>query len=173
MKEGKLVRLCPRYKDGVIVVGGRARRWMQATWNRQEFILLPQNHRLSQLIALNEHAKSGHLGVASTVARIRSRFWIINVQKVVKSICNKCIKCRKKFNMLCGQAMKDLPIERLQLSPPFTNVGVDFFRLFTIKGEVQSESEENATESFLHALFLGLSMWISAVIILLLVSYKS
>ena len=30
VKEGKLVRLCPRYKDGVIVVGGRARRWMQA-----------------------------------------------------------------------------------------------------------------------------------------------
>ena len=70
VKEGKLVRLCPRYKDGVIV-GGMARRWMQATWNKKEFILLPQEHRLSQLIALDEHAKSGHLGVASTVTRIR------------------------------------------------------------------------------------------------------
>ena len=133
VKEKKLVRLCPRYKNGIIVVGGRAERWMQATWNRQEFILLPHTHRLSQLIAEREHAKSGHLGVASTVARIRSRFWIINVQKIVKSICNKCVKCRKKFK-------KELPIETLQPSPPFTNLGVDFFGPFMIRGEVQKRT---------------------------------
>ena len=47
---------------------------------------------------------------------------------------------QKKFKMLCSQAMKDLPKERLQPSPPFTNVGVDFFGLFTIKGEVQKRT---------------------------------
>ena len=109
VKEGKLLRLCLRYRNGIIVVGGRAERWMQATWNKQEFILLPHNHRLSHWIAESEHAKDGHLGVSSTVAKIRSRFWIINVRKIVKSICNKCIKCRKKFKMLCSQAIKDLP----------------------------------------------------------------
>lgn len=31
VKEGKLLRLCPRYRNGIIVVGGRAERWMQAT----------------------------------------------------------------------------------------------------------------------------------------------
>ena len=146
VKEGKLLRLCPRYRNGIIVVGGRAEHWMQATWNKQEFILLPHNHRLSHLIAESEHAKGGHLGVSSTVAKIRSRFWIINVQNIVKSICNKCIKCRKKFKMLCGQAMKDLPVERLQPSPPFTNVGVDFFGPFTIKGEVQKRTRQKFIE---------------------------
>ena len=87
VQAGKLVRLCPKYRDGLIVVGGRAERWMQATWNRQEFILLPHNHRFSQLIAEDEHRKGGHLGVAATVARIRSRFWITNLQRIVKSIC--------------------------------------------------------------------------------------
>lgn len=140
VKDGKLVKLCPKYKNGVIVVGGRAERWMQATWNKQEFILLPYAHRLSRLIAEDEHAKGGHLGAASTVARIRSRFWIINVQKMVKSICNKCVKCRKKFKKLCGQIMKNLPLERLQPSPPFTNIGVDFFGPFAIKGEVQKRT---------------------------------
>ena len=33
--------------------------------------------------------------------------------------------------------MKELPLERLQPSPPFTNLGVEFFGPFTIKGEVQ------------------------------------
>ena len=37
-------------------------------------------------------------------------------------------------------SMKDLPVERLQLSPPFTNVGVDFFGPFAIKGEVQKRT---------------------------------
>lgn len=50
-------------------------------------------------------------------AQSRSRFWIISVPTMVKSICNKCVKCRKKFRKLCGQSMKDLPIERLQPSP--------------------------------------------------------
>ena len=42
--------------------------------------------------------------------------------------------------MLCSEAMKDLPVERLHSSPPFTNVGVDFFGPFTIKGEVQKRT---------------------------------
>ena len=137
VQAGKFVRLCPKYKDGLIVVGGRAERWMQATWNRQEFILLPHNHRFSQLIAENEHKKGGHLGVAATVARIRSRFWVTNLQRIVKSICFKCVTCRRKFQKLSGQIMSNLPLERLQPSPPFSNVGVDFFGPFTIRGEVQ------------------------------------
>ena len=35
VKEGNLIKLCPKYKNGLIVVGGRAERWMQATWNKQ------------------------------------------------------------------------------------------------------------------------------------------
>ena len=93
VKEGKLLRLCPRYRNEIIGGGGRAERWVQATWNKQEFILLPHNHRLSHLIAESEHANGGHLGASSTVAKIRSWFWIINVRKIVQSICNKCIKC--------------------------------------------------------------------------------
>ena len=73
VKKGELKKLCPRYDKGIIVVGGRCSRWNEATWNKQEFILLPHDHPLSSLIALNEHTKSGHLGMSSTIAKIRSR----------------------------------------------------------------------------------------------------
>lgn len=43
---------------------------MQATQNRQTFILPLLNHRLLQLIAEDEHRKGGHLDVAATVAII-------------------------------------------------------------------------------------------------------
>jgi len=91
---------------------------MQATWNRQEFILLPHNHQFSQLIAEDEHRKGGHLGVAATAARIRSWFWITNLQRMVKSICFKCVTCKRKFQRLSGQIMSNLPWKRLQLSLP-------------------------------------------------------
>ena len=39
----QFVKLNPQIDDrGVIVVGGRTERWMQATWNRQRFTLLPK-----------------------------------------------------------------------------------------------------------------------------------
>ena len=48
-------RLCPSSKDGVIVVGGRGKRWIEVTWNHEEFILLPYDHRLTLLIAERTH----------------------------------------------------------------------------------------------------------------------
>ena len=39
-----LPQLKPHVEDGVVLVGGRAERWMEATWNRQKFILLPKGH---------------------------------------------------------------------------------------------------------------------------------
>ena len=74
---GKYVKLCPKNKDDIIVVGRRTERWMASTWNRQEFILLPSDHRFSYLVAVSEHQQIGHLGVGATIARILSKFWII------------------------------------------------------------------------------------------------
>ena len=101
-------------------------------------------HPLCHLIAEKEDVESSHLGSASTVTRIRSRFWVTNVQKMVNTICNKCAKCRKKFKKLCGQSMKELPRERLQPSPPFTNLYRSRF-LWPVHNQRRS-SETNAKE---------------------------
>ena len=134
---GKYVKLCPKSKYDIIVVGGRTERWMASTWNRQEFILLPNDHRLSYLVAVSEHQQIGHLGGGATIARIRSKFGIIGIRKLVKSIIGKCIKCKKKFKRLSSQVMGVLPLERLNPCPPFSAVGIDYFGPYTIKGEVQ------------------------------------
>ena len=33
VERGRLKGLCPRFQDGIIIVGGRTERWMAATWN--------------------------------------------------------------------------------------------------------------------------------------------
>ena len=138
VRSAEYIKLLPRIKDEIIVVGGRTERWMASTWNKQEFVLLPFSHRLSYLVALTEHYMCGHLGVNATIARIRSKYWIIRVRVLVKQIVSKCIFCCKKRKSLCTQVMGQLPLERIQPSPPFSLTGVDFFGSYTIKGEVQN-----------------------------------
>ena len=131
------VKLCPKLKDNIVVVGGRTERWMASTWNRQEFVLLPFEHRFAFLISEKEHQLGGHLGVAATIARIRLRYWIIGIRKLVKRVVADCVICRKKFKRLSTQVMGQLPIERIKPSPPFSATGIDFFGPYIIKGEVQ------------------------------------
>ena len=122
MKSGKLKKLCPQFKDDIIVVGGRAERWMASTWNKQQFILLPYNHRFSRLVAEQKHRQLGHLGVAATVASVRSKYWIIRIRKLVTNITKECVGCKKKYERLCGQVMSNLPLERLKPAPPFLSL---------------------------------------------------
>ena len=133
----KYKKLLPTLENGVIVVGGRAEKWLYATWNREKFVLLPANHRFSRLISERGHRESGHLGVESTVAMIRSRYWIIGIRRIVRSIISQCKVCKIKFKRLASQKMSPLPIERIKPSPAFQNVGLDYFGPFQVKGEVQ------------------------------------
>ena len=79
------------------------------------------------LVVLDNHKKSGHLGISSTIAIIRSRYWIIKIDKLVGGIINKCISCRKRRAKFAQQVMSDLLLERLMPSTQFANVGVDYF----------------------------------------------
>ena len=137
LEENTFRRLCARIENDIIIVGGRAERWLDATWNRQNFILLPLKNRISELITREEHIRIGHLGVSATVAAVRSHFWILNVHTIAKVVRENCVDCKAKLLEAVNQKMADLPIERLKPCPPFTNVGVDYFGPFTIKGEVQ------------------------------------
>ena len=133
----QLKKLRPKLVDEIIVVGGRTERWMEATWNRQFFVLLPKENHISLLIARSEHVSGGHLGRDSTISKIRAKYWIIGVKPLVKNIISKCRQCRVKLKLLEEQVMSPLPIERLKPSPPFFNVMIDYFGPFTISGEVQ------------------------------------
>ena len=84
LKNGKFKRLGPKHRrDGVIVVGARAERWLEMSYNHHEVPLLPYKHDLSRLYSKHIH-EEGHHGVSTTVSKIRSRFWIIGLHKLVK-----------------------------------------------------------------------------------------
>ena len=104
VEKGEFVRFSPQYQDGIIVVGGCCTRWNEATCNKHEFILLPYNHQLSYLVALNNHKKSRHLRISSTIAIIRSKYWILKIGNII----NKCIFYKRRRAKFALQVMSDL-----------------------------------------------------------------
>ena len=77
------------------------------------------------------------LGVVPSISKVRSKYWIIGIRVLKKSIVRNCRKCKEKLKETQSQVMSPLPIERIKPSPAFNTVGLDYFGPFEVKGEVQ------------------------------------
>ncbi|XP_033116710.1 uncharacterized protein LOC117116716 [Anneissia japonica] len=125
---GPLCKLNP-FKDenGILRVGGRLRRSDLDLGGRHP-ILLPKDNHVSRLIAEYFHEQVQHQGRLLTAAALRSGgIWIIGAHNLVRSIINKCNICKRLRGQPVTQQMADLPKDRLESVPPFTNVGIDVF----------------------------------------------
>ena len=140
MKRGRFRRLCPRVReDGIIVVGGRAEKWLEMSYNQREVPLLPFRHELSRLYAKHIH-EEGHQGVSATTSKVRSRFWVIGLPRIVKSIRYNCVTCKKLDKKTTTQQIGRFPEERLKLAPAWNCTAVDLFGPFRIRCEVQKRT---------------------------------
>ena len=90
-------------------------------------IILPRDHRLTELIIFECHKNVRHMKTAATLTEFRSRFWVSKGRQYVKKVLKECLICRK-FD---GKPYHDppsapLPHFRVSEAPPFSHVGVDF-----------------------------------------------
>lgn len=56
-------------------------------------ILLPSNHRFTDLLVIHHHEQMAHQLVDATIASIRVMFWIPSIRALVRKIKNKCLLC--------------------------------------------------------------------------------
>ena len=75
IEKGDFQRLNPTEQNGIIVVGGRAEKWMEISYDNKSIALLPRDHQLSLLYSRYVHQQS-HLGISATMAKIRLKFCI-------------------------------------------------------------------------------------------------
>ena len=65
----------------------------------QQPIYLPKQHHLTSLLIMDSHRRVLHMGVASTLAEIRSRFWVPKgrqeVKKMIKKMIRSCNRCKR------------------------------------------------------------------------------
>lgn len=144
IKHGTYRRLCPRLRDdGIYVISGRAEKWLEIGYNKEDIILLRYQHRFARLYCEYIHAK-GHHGVLTTARKIRARFWITQLLKMIQSVKLNCVTCKKLDKTLSGQVMGNLSKERLKPAPPWYSTSIDLFGPFTIPDAVKKRTASKA-----------------------------
>ena len=113
--------------QGVLRVGCRLSRSHLSFLEKHPF-LLPKGHHLSQLIVRHHHERVHHQGRQITHGAVRTAgFWITGGHGVVSKVVSSCVTCKKLRGTSLKQHMADLPSDRTETPPPFTNVGCDVF----------------------------------------------
>ena len=90
-------------------------------------ILLPKNNAFTDRMIMDCHERVQHNKLRSTLAELRSKFWVPQGRQQVKKVVGKCLTCKR----LDGKAFKpgpvgELPTFRATQTLPFSNTGVDF-----------------------------------------------
>ncbi|XP_072166919.1 uncharacterized protein [Diadema setosum] len=116
---------------GMLRVGGRLKGLAEGTAHP---IILPKHSPVTRAIVRHFHQKVQHQGRGITQNEIRSNgYWIVNGSKVVTDLVRNCVPCRRLRRPGEEQKMANLPEDRTEPTPSFTNVGMDCFGPFTVK----------------------------------------
>lgn len=132
-RTSKLYQLDATLEDGVLRVGGRLRR-SSASLELKHPVILPRESIVTQLILDDCHKRTQHQGRGQTLNELRaSGYWIIGASKMVAKHIKNCVTCRKVRGRIEDQRMADLPVDRVDPSPPFSYTGIDCFGPFYTK----------------------------------------
>jgi hypothetical protein len=97
--------------DGLLRVGGRLRYAELSEMEKHPALLA--SHPLTELLILEEHRRALHGGVRVTLARLRSRVWILQGRKVVQAALKGCGHCQQ-WQARPGQVVEGpVPGERM------------------------------------------------------------
>ena len=120
-KSSTLYRLDPFLdQDGLIRVGGRLSKLQEFSGGFKHLVILPKKSFIVDLIVRDTHKRVTHAGRGITLSELRSQYWILNANSVVRHFISKCVVCRCLHGTIGEQKMADLPKERVTSSPPFT-----------------------------------------------------
>lgn len=117
---------------GLLRVGGRLKH-SSLSVSVKNPIIVPGKSHLALLLIRHFHEKVLHQGRHFTEGAVREGgFWITGGKKKISSYIFTCFQCRRQRWCRQTQIMADLPTDRLTPAPPFTYVGVDVFRPWSI-----------------------------------------
>lgn len=117
---------------GLLRVGGRLIN-ANIPFQQKFPLLLPSKNHVVRLLLKREHLRFLHAGPQNTLCNVRLRFWPLDGLREIKRIIYECKVCYRFKAQVASQLMADLPKERVQISRPFTNVGIDFGGPFPLK----------------------------------------
>ncbi|XP_067939577.1 uncharacterized protein [Watersipora subatra] len=144
---GRYARLKPVInKDGIWVIGEQMgdNNPLQQGSDDPPLKLLPTNHPYTRLLMDEAHTEGGHRGRDATLARFRHAYWTPQGTKLAKSVKTNCRLCKIRDPQLLTQEMGKLPKGRLTPALPFSQIVLDLFGPFPVRGEVQKRTTGKA-----------------------------
>ena len=133
-RHSKLLSFTPYSdKNNVIRVGGRLDR-AKLPYEVRHPIILPQKHRLTELIVDCYHRLENHGGVDHVLAAIRNKFWIIHGRQEMKQSKRRCQKCKREGAKGAQQLLSELQTETMTpMQPSSYHASVDYFGPITVR----------------------------------------
>ena len=127
-------------RDGIIRVGGRLKNSSYGLFVKHP-ILLPARNQLSNLILRYYHELSKHQGRHVTLGALRDAgYYMVKGNRAIRELLKTCVICRKLRAPCEQQFMADLPSDRTEAAPPFTNTGLDVMGPWQIRTSRQTRS---------------------------------
>ena len=122
-----IVKLDPHFDQTkkLLVVGGRL-QFTQIPEEAKHQVIIPHNDPVIEKLIIHFYFKACHMGPKTTLAILCDRFWLTQGRQEVKRVLGKCLTCKRWPTRPVQQKMAPLPAERVQITPPFTNIGLDF-----------------------------------------------
>ena len=112
-----------KVEDGILKCHGR----LEHAEIESKPILLPRDHLFTTLAIKDAHHKVLHLGVSTTLAEVRQKYWVPKGRPVVKKILKNCQRCKiLSAKPLPSAATSALPECRVKSGHAFETIGVDF-----------------------------------------------
>ena len=113
-------------EEGILRCKGRFRN-SDLEFNAKYPIIIPKEHKLTELNVPQCHKEVHHCSVRATLNRLRTKYWVVKGRQMVKKTIGNCVICKK----LEGKPYKvaqaaDLPEFRVREAAPFSKDGVDF-----------------------------------------------
>ena len=81
-------------EEGIVRCKGRFRN-SNLEFNDKYPIIIPKEHRLTELIVQQCHMEIHHCGVRATLNRARTNYWVVKGRQMVKKIVGNCVICKK------------------------------------------------------------------------------
>lgn len=136
-RSSKLKTLNPYIDDdGLIRVGGRLAK-SSLPHSRKCPIVLPYNHKVTQLLFKYEHERLLHAGPRALLAHIHRTCWPLRGKCIARTTVHKCITCFRSNPKLETPLMAPLPKERVTVERAFNRSGVDFCGPIYIKSGIR------------------------------------
>ena len=113
---------------GVIRSTGRIVHLVDTEFDTKHPIFFDARHTLVRLMARSLHHQHFHQGLDYMRSVLKMKYAILGLHRLLRSIENQCVTCRKRKASTIQPNISNLPVERLgHKQPPFNPTGVDYF----------------------------------------------